>query len=68
MKDERRGCVLGAGSTCFRQACRYWDLPLQRCVYREMKEGERRQRHHDRFKDDQIEERIRITRNLSRRA
>ena len=52
--------VLGADSPCYREACRYWDLKLQRCVYREMKEAERRQRHDDRFKDDGVEERIRI--------
>ncbi|MBA7540847.1 hypothetical protein ES705_33150 [subsurface metagenome] len=54
-------CVLGRDSTCFQKACRYWDLQLQRCVYRQVKEGERRQRHADQFKDDQVQERIRIT-------
>ena len=54
-------CVLGADSTCYREACRYWDLTLQRCAYRETREAERRQRHDDRFRDDGGEERIRIS-------
>jgi len=54
-------CVLGADSTCFQQACRYWDRTLQECFYRQMKEQERKQRHDARFKDDGVEERIRIT-------
>ncbi len=53
-------CVLGPDSTCYRAACRYWDLTLQRCVYREVREQERRQRHADRFRDDRVEERIRV--------
>ena len=58
MKDE---CILGEDSTCYQAACCYWDLQLQRCVYRQVKEQERKKRHDDRFKDDGVEERIRIT-------
>lgn len=58
MKDE---CVLGPDSTCYREACRYWDHILQTCIYCQMKEQERKKRHDDRFKDDQVQERIRIT-------
>ena len=59
MNDDE--CVLGPDSTCFQKACRYWDPQLQRCVYRETREQERKQRRDDRFKDDGVEERIRIT-------
>lgn len=60
MKDE---CVLGLDpAECpHRAACRYWDLTLRRCAYRETREAERKKRHDDRFRDDGVEERVRIT-------
>lgn len=54
-------CVLGAGSPCYREVCRYWDRTLQECIYRQIKEQERKKRHDERFKDERVEERIRLT-------
>jgi len=62
-KEKHNDCPIDENPTecSLRQGCRYWNLHMKRCFYPEEKAKQKEKEKAERFRDDDILSRIRLT-------